>query len=57
MKINIGLSECDKNIDDYYRSHIMVWIPCCAGREAFDSVEPLYDLFPRFIRTDGNKSW
>ena len=41
MEINIGMSECHKNVDNYYSSNIMVWIPCCAGREAFDGVEPL----------------
>lgn len=41
MEINIGMSECHKNVDNYYGSHITVWIPRCAGREAFDGVEPL----------------
>ena len=41
MEINIGMSEYQKNVDNYYSSNIMVWIPCCAGREAFDGVEPL----------------
>ena len=41
MEINIGMSECHKNVD-YYGSHITVWIPRCAGREAFDGVEPLH---------------
>ena len=41
MEINIGMSECNKNVDNYYGSHITVWIPRCAGREAFDGVEPL----------------
>ena len=41
MEINIGMSECHKNVDNYYGSNITVWIPCCAGREAFDGVEPL----------------
>ena len=41
MEINIGMSECHKNVDNYYSSNITVWIPCCAGREAFDGVEPL----------------
>ena len=41
MEINIGMSECHKNVDDYYGSNITVWIPRCAGREAFDGVEPL----------------
>ena len=41
MEINIGMSECHKNVDNYYGSNIMVWIPRCAGREAFDGVEPL----------------
>ena len=35
------MSECHKNVDDYYGCHITVWIPRCAGREAFDGVEPL----------------
>ena len=42
MEINIGMSECHKNVDNYYGSHITVWIPRCAGREAFDGVEPLH---------------
>ena len=42
MEIDIGMSECDKNVDNYYGSHITVWIPRCAGREAFDGVEPLH---------------
>ena len=41
MEINIGMSECHKNVDNYYGSNITVWIPRCAGREAFDGVEPL----------------
>ena len=41
MEINIGMSECHKNVDNYYGSTITVWIPRCAGREAFDGVEPL----------------
>ena len=41
MEINIGMSECHKNIDNYYGSNITVWIPRCAGREAFDGVQPL----------------
>ena len=41
MEINIGMSECHKNVDNYYSSNNTVWIPCCAGREAFDGVEPL----------------
>ena len=44
MEINIGMSECHKNVDNYYGSHITVWIPRCAGREAFDGVEPLHGL-------------
>ena len=43
MEINIGMSECHKNVDDFYGSNITVWIPCCAGREAFDGVEPLLE--------------
>ena len=42
MEINIGMSECHKNVDNYYGSNITVWIPRCAGREAFDGVEPLH---------------
>ena len=45
MEINIGMSECHKNVDNYYGSHITVWIPRCAGREAFDGVEPLHGLY------------
>ena len=41
MEINIGMSECHKNVDNYYGSNITVWIPRCTGREAFDGVEPL----------------
>ena len=48
MEINIGMSECHKNVDNYYGSNITVWIPRCAGREAFDGVEPL----PEFITSD-----
>ena len=44
MEINIGMSECHKNVDNYYGSNITVWIPRCAGREAFDGVEPLPEL-------------
>ena len=40
------MSECHKNVDDYYGCHITVWIPRCAGREAFDGVEPLPEFFP-----------
>ena len=52
MEINIGMSECHKNVDDQYGSHITVWIPRCAGREAFDGVEPLpeYQLPEQIIR-------
>ena len=46
MEINIGMSECHKNVDNYYGSNITVWIPRCAGREAFDGVEPLPE-FPQ----------
>ena len=35
------MSECHKNVDDYYGCHITVWIPRCASQEAFDGVEPL----------------
>ena len=45
MEINIGMSECHKNVDNYYGSHITVWIPRCAGREAFDGVEPLHGSY------------
>ena len=45
MEINIGMSECDKNVDNHNGSHITVWIPRCAGREAFDSVEPLHGYY------------
>ena len=45
MEINIEMSECHKNVDNYYGSHITVWIPRCAGREAFDGVEPLPESF------------
>jgi hypothetical protein len=48
VEINIGMSECDKNVNNYYASHITVRIPRCAGREAFDSVEPL----PKFLAKD-----
>ena len=55
MEINIGMSECHKNVDNYYGSHITVWIPRCAGREAFDGVEPLHgsqlDSFPNVKNT------
>ena len=44
MEISIGMSECHKNVDNYYGSNITVWIPRCAGREAFDGVEPLPEL-------------
>ena len=37
-----GMSECHKSVDNYIGSHITVWIPRCAGREAFDGVEPLH---------------
>ena len=47
MEINIEMSECHKNEDKYYGSNT-VWIPRCAGREAFDGVEPLHG-FDRFI--------
>ena len=53
MEINIGISECHKNVDNYYGSNITVWIPRCAGREAFDSVEPL----PKYCRNDQNCSF
>ena len=46
MVINIRMSECHKNVDNYYSSNITVWIPCCAGREAFDGVEPLPESGP-----------
>ena len=45
MEINIGMSECHKNVDIYYSSHVTVWIPCYAGREAFDGVEPLPEYY------------
>ena len=48
---NIGMSECHKNVDNYYGSNITVWIPCCAGREAFDGVEPLPELVTRSYLT------
>ena len=51
MEINIGMSECHKNVDNYYGSNITVWIPCCAGREAFDGVEPL----PEYYQENTNK--
>ena len=50
MKINIGMSECDKNVDDYYSSHVTVWIPCCAGQEANDDVEPLHGFACAMVR-------
>ena len=50
MEINIGMSECHKNVDNHYGSHVTVWIPRCAGREAFDGVEPL----PEFSSVSGN---
>ena len=51
MEISIGMSECHKNVDNYYGSNITVWIPRCAGREAFDGVEPLpeYNLCIYFM--------
>ena len=40
MEINVGISECAKKVDNdcsrSFGSHVR-----CAGREAFDSVEPL----------------
>ena len=48
MEINIGMSECHKNVDNYYGSNITVWIPRCAGREAFDGVEPLPEFYLHF---------
>ena len=51
MEINIGMSECHKNVDNYYGSHIAVWFPRCAGREAFDGVEPLHG-FNKIFKTD-----
>ena len=42
--LNLGC-ECDKNVDNYYGSHITVWIPQCASREAFYSVKPLHGLY------------
>ena len=47
MEMNIGMSECHKNVDNHYGSTITVWIPRCAGREAFDGVEPLPEYFPK----------
>ena len=61
MEINIGMSECHKNVDNYYGSHITVWIPRCAGREAFDGVEPLpeyqnkYKKFEKVTLSNCNK--
>ena len=49
MEINIGMSECHKNVDNYYGSNIIVWIPRCAGREAFDGVEPLPECMAMFL--------
>ena len=46
MEINIGMSECHRNVDNYYSSNITGWIPCCAGQEAFDGVEPLPEYIP-----------
>ena len=45
------MSECHKNVDNYYGSNITVWIPCCTGREAFDGVEPL----PEYYQENTNK--
>ena len=50
MEINIGMSECHKNVDNYYGSTITVWIPRWAGREAFDGVEPLHGYNYKEIR-------
>ena len=56
MEINIGMSECHKNVDNYYGSHITVWIPRCAGREAFDGVEPLHGFDPSLIRATSSST-
>ena len=50
MEINIGTSECHKNVDNYYGSNITVWIPHCAGREAFDGVKPLHGSLFTFCK-------
>ena len=54
MEINIGMSECHKNVDNYYGSHITVWIPRCAGREAFDGVEPLHGFVTVILQESSN---
>ena len=41
MEINIGISECDKNVDNYYGRNIGSHTTP-AERLAFDSVEPLH---------------
>ena len=55
MEINIGMSECHKNVDNYYGSNITVWILCCAGREAFYGVEPLPEFGLDFHNSGAQK--
>ena len=56
MEINIGVSECHKNVVNYYGSNITVWILRCAGREAFDSVKPLPEFQLILARPSDNQT-